>query len=62
MAGTVILMVFLEGSRFVREFLFFDISEVQMASLRFFIIGVGLILCILYRPNGIFGSASAEGK
>ncbi|AMG90776.2 branched-chain amino acid ABC transporter permease [Bordetella bronchiseptica] len=61
-AGTVILMVFLEGSRFVREFLFFDISEVQMASLRFFIIGVGLILCILYRPNGIFGSASAEGK
>lgn len=61
-AGTVILMVFLEGSRFAREFLFLDISEVQMASLRFLIIGLGLVCCVLYRPNGLFGGAPAGGR
>ena len=52
--GTILLIGFLEGSRFVRDFVG-GISEVQMASLRFWMVGMALILCILYRPHGLFG-------
>src|SRR5690606_33068263 len=52
--GTVILIGFLEGSRFVREFLG-GISEVQMASVRIWVIGMALILIVLYRPQGVLG-------
>ena len=54
LAGTVILMLFLEGSRFLHDVLPF-ISDVQIASLRLGAIGLALVLFTLYRPQGIMG-------
>jgi branched-chain amino acid transport system permease protein len=52
--GSLILMVFLEGSRFARDIIP-GVSEVQMASLRLAIVGLALILFTIYRPQGIMG-------
>ncbi len=54
-AGSLILMVFLEGSRFARD-LIPGVSEVQMASVRLAIVGLALILFTLYRPQGLIGA------
>jgi branched-chain amino acid transport system permease protein len=54
-AGSVILMVFLEGSRFARDWIP-GVSEVQMASVRLAIVGLALILFTLYRPQGLIGA------
>ncbi len=54
LAGTFMLMVFLEGSRFVKDWIP-GVSEVGMASLRLAAVGLALILVTLYRPNGMFG-------
>ncbi|MEP7063057.1 MAG: branched-chain amino acid ABC transporter permease [Betaproteobacteria bacterium] len=54
-AGSVLLLVFLEGSRFARDWIP-GVSEVQMASVRLALVGLGLILFTLYRPQGIMGS------
>jgi len=51
-AGTVLLIGFLEGSRFMGGMIP-GVSEVQMASLRLWVIGVGLVCTILYFPNGL---------
>lgn len=53
-AGSFILMVFLEGSRFARDWVP-GVSEVQMASVRLALVGLALILFTLYRPQGIMG-------
>jgi branched-chain amino acid transport system permease protein len=45
-------MLFLEGSRFLRDIVPV-VSEVQMASLRLAAIGLALVLFILYRPQGL---------
>jgi len=52
--GTVLLMVFLEGSRFAKDFIPF-ISDVKLAAIRFMVVGLSMILFILYRPQGIIG-------
>lgn len=52
--GTVILMVFLEGSRFLKDFIPF-ISDVKLAALRFMLVGLGMISFVLYRPQGVLG-------
>lgn len=52
--GTLVLVVFLEGSRFLRD-LVPAIAEAQMAHIRLGVVGLALILCMLYRPQGIFG-------
>ena len=54
-AGSLLLLIFLEGSRFARD-LVPGVSEVQMASVRLALVGLGLILFTLYRPQGIMGS------
>ena len=54
LAGTLVLVVFLEGSRFLRD-LVPGIAEAQMAHIRLGVVGLALILCMLYRPQGIFG-------
>lgn len=54
LGGAVLLMVFLEGSRFIKDWIP-GVSEVQMASVRLAAVGLALILVTLYRPNGIFG-------
>lgn len=57
--GTVIMVGFLEGSRFIRDFVG-GISEVQMASVRIWVIGMALILIVLYRPQGILGTKARK--
>ncbi|QRM32245.1 branched-chain amino acid ABC transporter permease [Microvirga sp. VF16] len=54
LAGTLILMTFMEGSRFLRDVLPF-ISEVEMTSIRLGVIGLALVLFTLYRPQGLMG-------
>ncbi|MCZ8182173.1 MAG: branched-chain amino acid ABC transporter permease [Beijerinckiaceae bacterium] len=56
LAGTLILMLFLEGSRFLRDIVPF-ISEVEMASVRLGLVGLALILFTIYRPQGLMGEA-----
>ncbi len=57
MFGSLLLMVFLEGSRFAKDWVP-GVSEVGMASLRLAAVGLALILITLYRPNGLFGGSS----
>ncbi|HVL71568.1 MAG TPA: branched-chain amino acid ABC transporter permease [Beijerinckiaceae bacterium] len=52
--GTAILMFFLEGSRFLRDFIP-GVSEVEMASVRIGAVGLALILFTMYRPQGLMG-------
>lgn len=59
LAGTLILMLFLEGSRFLRDVLPF-ISEVEMASVRLGLVGLALILFTIYRPQGLMGEAKRQ--
>jgi branched-chain amino acid transport system permease protein len=54
-AGAVLLLVVLEGSRAVRD-LFPGIPEVAMSSVRLAVIGVALILFIRFRPQGLWGA------
>ncbi len=54
-AGSLILMAVLEGSRFARDFVP-GVSEVQMASVRLALVGLALILFTLYRPQGMIGT------
>jgi branched-chain amino acid transport system permease protein len=51
LAGGVVFWVVLEGTRFVE----LPISETQIAALRFFIVGLVLILLMAFRPQGMFG-------
>jgi branched-chain amino acid transport system permease protein len=52
--GAALLMLFLEGSRFLRDFVP-GVSEVEMASVRLGVVGLALILFTLYRPQGLMG-------
>ncbi|MGU3493078.1 branched-chain amino acid ABC transporter permease [Xanthobacteraceae bacterium A53D] len=54
LVGAIILMVFLEGSRFLRDLMPF-ISEVAMASVRLGVVGLALVLFTMYRPQGLMG-------
>lgn len=54
LAGTLVLVAFLEGSRFLRD-LVPAIPEVQMANARLAIIGLALIVFVVLRPQGLFG-------
>jgi len=53
--GALLLMLFLEGTRFLRDFLPGLVSEVEMASLRIGAVGLALILFTLFRPQGLVG-------
>lgn len=52
--GTMILMLFLEGSRFIRDIVPI-IPDTEMASVRIGIVGLAIILFTLYRPQGLMG-------
>lgn len=54
LVGTLILIVFLEGSRFIRDVAPF-IPDVEMASIRLGVIGLAIILFTLFRPQGLMG-------
>jgi branched-chain amino acid transport system permease protein len=53
--GAGILMLFLEGTRFLRDLLPGVINEVEMASLRLGAVGLALVLFTLFRPQGLMG-------
>lgn len=55
--GSAILLLFLEGSRFLRDIVPI-VTEVQMASLRLAAIGLALVLFMLYRPQGFIADRS----
>jgi branched-chain amino acid transport system permease protein len=55
LSGTLLLVAFLEGSRFLRDLLP-GVAEVQMASVRLAVVGLAIILFVLYRPQGLFGA------
>jgi branched-chain amino acid transport system permease protein len=59
LGGAVLLMIFLEGSRFMKDWIP-GVSEVQMASVRLAVVGLALILVTLYRPNGVFGGSTSK--
>ncbi|BEU96992.1 branched-chain amino acid ABC transporter permease [Acidovorax sp. DW039] len=59
--GSLLLMVFLEGSRFAKDWVP-GVSEVGMASLRLAAVGLALILVTLYKPNGLFGGSAGSAK
>ncbi len=58
--GTLALVLFLEGSRFLRDIVP-GVSEVEMSSVRLFAVGLALVLLILYRPGGIVGDWTQRG-
>jgi ABC-type branched-subunit amino acid transport system permease subunit len=50
--GAFTVMVLLEGTRFLKDFVPF-LSAQQAASLRLALIGAGLVLILIFRPDGI---------
>lgn len=70
--GACTVMVLLEGSRFLKDFVEVLDAE-QLASIRLILIGLGLILFLIYRPQGfgreprrsagsLLGEAPADGR
>lgn len=59
--GTLALVFFLEGSRFLRDALP-GVSEVEMSSVRLFAIGLCLVLLLRFRPGGIAGDWTSRGE
>lgn len=51
--GAAVVMLLLEGSRFLKD-LIPGLDSDQLAAIRIIIIGVGLILLLIYRPQGFF--------
>ena len=49
--GSILIMILLEGSRFLKEIIP-GLGSDQLSAVRIIIIGVGLILVLIYRPNG----------
>ena len=47
----MIFWVILEGTRFIG----LGLDDTQIAALRFFIVGLALILLMVFRPQGMFG-------
>jgi branched-chain amino acid transport system permease protein len=52
--GTIALVTFMEGSRFIGDFLPF-VDATQMAAIRFIVVGLALILLLRFRPEGLLG-------
>jgi ABC-type branched-subunit amino acid transport system permease subunit len=50
--GACTVMILLEGTRFLKDFVPF-LSAQQAASLRLMLIGAGLVLILIFRPDGI---------
>ncbi len=57
--GTLALVAFLEGSRFLRDVLP-GVSAVEMASVRLAVVGLALILLVIRRPGGIMGDYTSR--
>jgi branched-chain amino acid transport system permease protein len=58
-AATVLLLI--EGSRFLKD-VFPVLDATQIASVRLMLIGLGLILLLIFRPQGLFSERRANSK
>lgn len=60
LVGAVLLVLFIEGSRFLKDILPIAavLSDSRIAALRFIVVGLALILVPLYRPAGLLGRRS----
>jgi branched-chain amino acid transport system permease protein len=58
-AGAAILVLILEGTRFVRD-LVPGVLAVEMASVRLALVGLLLVLFVLFRPQGLFGNPARQ--
>lgn len=58
-AGAAVLVVILEGTRFLRDALP-QVPAVEMASIRLAMVGLLLVLFVLYRPQGVFGNPARQ--
>lgn len=52
--GTIVLVTFMEGSRFLGDFMPF-VDATQIAAIRFIVVGLALILLLRFRPEGLLG-------
>ncbi|MFZ5824145.1 MAG: branched-chain amino acid ABC transporter permease [Bacillota bacterium] len=52
LAGTFVLMLFLEGTRFMKDFLP-GVDATKLAALRLMIVGLSLVILLLFRPDGL---------
>ncbi len=59
LAGALVLVLILEGSRFVRDVIP-GVGAVEMASIRLALIGFLLVAFVLYRPQGLFGNPTRQ--
>jgi len=59
LVGAAVLVLILEGTRFVRD-LVPGVAEVEMASVRLALVGILLVVFMLFRPQGLFGSAGRQ--
>lgn len=57
--GSAILMAILEGSRFLHDVLPI-IPDAAMASVRIGVVGMLLIMCIIWRPQGLMGERGGK--
>ncbi|WP_342642832.1 branched-chain amino acid ABC transporter permease [Rhodoligotrophos ferricapiens] len=58
--GTFLLILFLEGTRFLND-LGLSLDGSQLGALRFMLIGAALVLCMLFRPAGLLPPSSRRG-
>lgn len=59
--GSVSLMALIEGTRFLKD-LFNIFDATQLSSIRLILIGLGLILLLIYRPQGFFAEYRLKTK
>lgn len=52
--GTALVMLFLEGTRFLKD-AGVPIGEVELSAIRFIVVGLALILLMRFRPQGLLG-------
>ncbi|WP_137388007.1 branched-chain amino acid ABC transporter permease [Rhodoligotrophos defluvii] len=58
--GTFLLILFLEGTRFLND-LGLALDGSQLGALRFMLIGAALVLCMLFRPSGLLPPSTRSG-
>jgi branched-chain amino acid transport system permease protein len=54
--GTAVLLVFLEGTRFLKDW-GLAVDEARLAAFRFVVVGLALIALVRFRPQGLLGEA-----
>jgi branched-chain amino acid transport system permease protein len=54
LAGTALLIAFLEGTRFMSD-LDLGVAQDRIAAMRFVLVGLGLIIVLRFRPQGLVG-------